>query len=179
MGTFLKAVNKPAKEGCLFSSSFIFLRALPLGEIGLKAAIVGGQARLQSPRRLGWHRAAPAADPSRARGEPRVGGCHQTSQPTARSPGTSRGGARCNLSPDTLGCDISGALSLSQHLRLVLSDATGAGLTQGSGLYPANPGAETQIPGLEHKSKDKSGLQMPGTWSKMPQRTPFLPYHFG
>lgn len=88
MGTFLKAVNKPAKEGCLFSSSFIFLRALPLSEIGLKAATVGGQAWLRSPRRLGWHWAAPAADPSRARGESGVSGCHQTPQPTARSPGT-------------------------------------------------------------------------------------------
>lgn len=70
-------------------------------------------------------------------------------------------GARCNLSLDTLGCDISGALSLSRCVRLVLGDATGAGLTWGSGLHPANPRAVTQPQGWNAKARTNLGRRCP------------------
>lgn len=79
----------------------------------------------------------------------------------ARSLGTSVQQGRNLMEPPSrhLGSDTSGDV-----LRLVLADAAGVGLTQGSRLHPASPEGVTQTPGLDHKSKDRSELQMPGNW---------------
>lgn len=144
-GNSPKGCDKPAEEECLFSSSLIFLRAQPLGEIGLEGATVGGQAQLRSPRKMGWHWAAPAPHRGLTGSPGWAAATKPHSQVTRHSPSRER--ACCNLSIDSLGCDTSGVLSLSWHLRLVLSDATTVALTQDSGLHPANPKAGTQKQG--------------------------------
>lgn len=50
---------------------------------------------------------------------------------------------------------------MSRCVRLALGNATGAGLTRGSGLRPANPGAVTQPQGWNAKARTNLGCRCP------------------